>query len=726
MPEDGRDKQQRIWRNFFTTIFNDSTGYLALANKPKVGDFTQGFFQYPSQLDAAVKWIGDREDGNTDLYFCPMLFGKKERRSEHVTVCPVLWGDLDTAKPEAFEPVPQVVLESSPGRWQALWRLNTPAPPQEAAQASRRLAYAFGADLSGWDLTQLLRIPATRNAKYAERPVVQIVHMDEKKTVTLKTVMKLPEIPQEEVFDSPLPEANDLPSYEDVLDKYRSRLPIAVSQLHDQKPLDDFSKQLWHLELLCFESGLSREETFAIAETSAANKYARDKRSRSDLWTEVCKAQVHVGIVSGEYQAPIEIDQLLTDKERAIAEKYESFVDRYVQWAVGRTDAPEKYHEAAGFVLLSTVLAENIRLGLASSALIPNLWFMILGDTTTTRKTTTIEMALELLSLVYDEAYLASEATVEGLLTALSTRSGRSSLFVKDEFSGMLESMKRKDYFSGMSAMLARLYDGRHEKRVLRQATYEVRDPILIMYCGGAKSRIYSLMDQAYIIDGFLPRFIFITAETDVKRLRPLALSNGKVERVSSELAKELSTLHSAYDVVEQVTLGDETLPHRTPTTLTMTQEALDRFNEMESHMIYAGQESSDPDIYLPTMQRLAMSGLRAATLLAAARSKKPEDAIIELKDMLKAISYVEGWLPHTLEVMHNVGKTVDEKTMDRIMRLVRKGKTSRTSLMQSTHLSSKDLQYTLEQMEAMGMVVLQKAGKTQHIYPTTAQAGRR
>lgn len=725
MPAEGRPKLHKLWQDFFNTVFGESKGYLALAAKPKAKDFHQGFFAYPENVEAAAQWIDDREDGNTDLYYSPMLFDTKKRLSEHVSVCPVLWGDLDTAEPSTFEPAPHIVIESSPDRWQALWRLDQPAPPQEAAQASRRLAYAFHADLSGWDLTQLLRIPGTRNAKYTERPLVQIVSIDETATVTLAEIRKLPEVPKDEVFETPLP-TGELTTYDEILSKYRTRLPIAIAQLHDQRPADDYSKQLWHLELLCFETGLTLEETFVVAETSQANKYSRDGRSRLDLWQEVCKAQVHTGLVGQDYQDPIELDELLTAKERKAIEGYVTFVDRYVTWASARTDAPEKYHEAGGFVLLSTILAENIRLGLANTLMVPNLWFMILGDTTTTRKTTTIEMALEMLFLIYEEAFLATEATVEGLLTALSERPGRSSLFVKDEFSGMLESMKRKDYFSGMSAMLARLYDGRHEKRVMRQATYEVRDPILVMYCGGAKSRIYSLMDQSYIIDGFLPRFIFITAEADVTRLKPLQLSNGTTERISTELIKELAALHNRYDVTDQVTLGDQTIAHKAPKVLPMTQEALDRYNKCEFTMLMSGQDSSDPDIYLPSMDRLAKSGLRVATLLAAARANKPDEAIVELNDVLKAIDYIEGWLPHTLEVMHSVGKTADEKTMDRIIRLTQRGKTTRTSLMQSTHLSAKELSFILDQMEAQGLVVLHKAGKQINVMPATARRERK
>jgi hypothetical protein len=49
--------------------------------------------------------------------------------------------------------------------------------PKEGEELNRRLAYAMDADLSGWDLTQLLRVPGTRNRKYQDAPVIELAHV---------------------------------------------------------------------------------------------------------------------------------------------------------------------------------------------------------------------------------------------------------------------------------------------------------------------------------------------------------------------------------------------------------------------------------------------------------------------------------------------------------------------------------------------------------------------
>src|SRR5690606_22894729 len=55
----------------------------------------------------------------------------------------------------------------------ALWNLTESLDPPELERRSKEIAYASGADKSGWDAVQVLRVPGTRNFKYATRPTVR-------------------------------------------------------------------------------------------------------------------------------------------------------------------------------------------------------------------------------------------------------------------------------------------------------------------------------------------------------------------------------------------------------------------------------------------------------------------------------------------------------------------------------------------------------------------------
>ena len=82
-------------------------------------------------------------------------------RDEHA-----LWADLDEVDPESIKDYrPSIAWESSPGRYQALW-LAASGDFQGASwpgNENQQLTYYVGADRSGWDTTQLLRIPGWIN-----------------------------------------------------------------------------------------------------------------------------------------------------------------------------------------------------------------------------------------------------------------------------------------------------------------------------------------------------------------------------------------------------------------------------------------------------------------------------------------------------------------------------------------------------------------------------------
>lgn len=131
--------------------------------------------------DVAFSWKknkgGEVEIPNVDgdLYFCPNVFSGPKRRKELMLPSIWLYADLDDVDPEYVDPRPTTAWESSPNRFQCLWRMTQKCQPQEHSELNQRLTYAIGADKGGWDRTQVLRIPGTINHKYPLRPKVKLL-----------------------------------------------------------------------------------------------------------------------------------------------------------------------------------------------------------------------------------------------------------------------------------------------------------------------------------------------------------------------------------------------------------------------------------------------------------------------------------------------------------------------------------------------------------------------
>ncbi len=152
------------------------------------------YLDYPREAEKAEALCRRLSEDGREVYQCAHLLTHRRRVKASATSLSACYVDADGAKPVDNMPQPTAVVVSSPGREQYWWRLSRSVGPEEGEELNRRLAYAMSADLSGWDLTQLLRVPGTRNRKYPDAPVVELAHLSEGLHEPAELVAALPEI----------------------------------------------------------------------------------------------------------------------------------------------------------------------------------------------------------------------------------------------------------------------------------------------------------------------------------------------------------------------------------------------------------------------------------------------------------------------------------------------------------------------------------------------------
>src|SRR5262249_42659726 len=168
---------QTLWRR----IFDGGRGLLCVTALDRAtAGMRQEFYPYPRCVGNAEAWLQRQVRAGRDVYFCAHLLtdpGPKERarRKEFAAPLHAAYVDGDGASVPPHLPAPTITVQSSPGRHHYYWALNRPVEPQEGEELNRRLAYAMGADRSGWDLTQLLRPPGFANRKYQGAPIVEVL-----------------------------------------------------------------------------------------------------------------------------------------------------------------------------------------------------------------------------------------------------------------------------------------------------------------------------------------------------------------------------------------------------------------------------------------------------------------------------------------------------------------------------------------------------------------------
>jgi hypothetical protein len=390
-------------------------------------------------------------------------------------------------------------------------------------------------------------------------------------------------------------------------------------------------------------------------------------------------------------------------------------VERYVDWAKQVGDAAIQYHEAGAFTALSTLLAGSVRLLTRYGSIQPNLWFMILADTTLTRKSTAMDLAMDLVLEIDPDLLLATDGSVEGFMQALSTRPGRVSLFLRDEFTGFMEQMNRKDYMSGMKEFLTKMYDGRTQKRLLKKEVITIQDPRVVLFAGGIKSKMQRIVGTEDIESGFLPRFVFITAESDPSKVRPLGPPEETNMTGRERIMEELRLIARAHEHTEPIQFKGKIVGVQSvPVDVKMTERSWARYNEVEQTLTQLGVDSGE-DLrvtMVPMYVRLATSILKAAMLLAASRCIDGPVTVEEM-DIVRAAMYGDVWRRYAQDIIVNVGKGPLEHKIELILHAIqRKGNFARSRLMQTYHLTAREMDDIEKTLVGRGLIATGGEGR--------------
>lgn len=721
--------QHTAVEDFFVSLFGEEKGYVCIATTRPPADrktFKEQYFEWPRQMDEAIDYV-EKMTPSHNVYFCVNLLSVPRRKKDNATPQHILWADLDTCEPSRLDIPPQLVIESSRNRYQGVWFLDGKLDPRVAENYSKRIAYKyhnFGVDKSGHDLTQLLRVPTTYNYKYDDPYEVRVLTNVE----TLLPVEAFADLPQAEMeLDDTYGETPDddtLPSVEQILYRYQEELkPTTFVRYYSEEPTSDWSKMLWRLINLCIDIGMSPDEAFVIAKTSKCNKYARDGRPESHLWQEVNKANLQhklATLATGESKN-LKFPQLLEPRE--IDNLQPTIIDDYCKWAGSATDASPVFHELSSVILLSCLMSKSLRMETSNNKVVPNLWGLLLGDSTLTRKTTAMNLALDFIMDIERDLILSGDSSPEGLMHNLSLRPSMVSIFHRDEVHGFFSSIQKKDYLSSMPEIMAKMYDvPKYLPRTLRKETFIVSEPIFIFFGGGVPDKMYSLVGEEYFLSGFVPRFLVVESRGDIDRIRPTGPPTREGDEARGNLLETFYALYNMYSMQEVIIpVGQGEQIRTSPEIKVVFTDAMwARAAEVETLLLKTARESYDSSKALPTFSRMFFSMLKMTMLFAAAR-QEPKDFVIqaEMRDLHTAMFYIEKWGKHVVNFVRNSGMGAQENKMLSIYRYVENNPgVLRGEVMNVFKLNARDMSIVEETLVQRLQIETRRKGRGVNYWP--------
>jgi hypothetical protein len=270
----------RLWAKQPGRVFCIST-------KSGSGKWKDHFFE-KDEFSKIRSFLKDHDED--DIYFCPHGFKSRVRQKEEAVAPLLCWADLDEVDPKTLGKLkPTIAIQSSPGRYVGLWMTDRPIPET----LNRRLTYAIEADRGGWDFSQVLRFPGTKNFKYDSQPRVRVL-WDDGPAYTVARLDKA--LPDEDAETSDVEGVADAKT---IYMKYERALPHWVRrELFAGKPRPgQRSEMLWKLEHAIIDAGCSAEEAFVLLKASPWNKFRGRQNEDRQLRREIEKT------VTAKFQA---------------------------------------------------------------------------------------------------------------------------------------------------------------------------------------------------------------------------------------------------------------------------------------------------------------------------------------------------------------------------------------------------------------------------------------
>jgi hypothetical protein len=135
------------------------------------------------------QWLTERNRAGFDIYIGmnTLKDGAYSRTKRDIHEIRHVYLDLDYKGSEALKtiqnsdevPLPNFVLDTSPGKHQVVWKVEG-ATPREAEDLQQQMAHQFGADIAATDASRVLRVPGFANKKYEAECFIRVTKHSDK------------------------------------------------------------------------------------------------------------------------------------------------------------------------------------------------------------------------------------------------------------------------------------------------------------------------------------------------------------------------------------------------------------------------------------------------------------------------------------------------------------------------------------------------------------------
>lgn len=384
-----------------------------------------------------------------------------------------------------------------------------------------------------------------------------------------------------------------------------------------------------------------------------------------------------------------------------------NFIRHYIEYAECFTDAAEDYHLAHGMVLMSAATnGLKIRPIPGGPWMGTNIYCMIYGVTTNSRKSYCMEIAKRVMNAAGKEWALPEQFSPEGLVETLAERS-EASIMYQDEFTTILEGMLKQKYMAPLRGILLQLYKDRNLQRRLASQkkgaeggdrTVEVKDAHLSLI-GNVTPAIGANLKDSWIEDGFLNRMLIVLPNNrekvvkidEIEEIGPDEIN--RLDGVKVELAGQLREISAVCKRLSKKRHN-----------VFITREAMTEFGRLETYVLYV-QKRMD-DIEASILSRIVETSFKVAALVAASNlDYESNEAVIGEKEAAIAVEIMRLMVKNGRSFAEKLGGTEARKNMEKVERHLYSGPLERGELASKCRFSAQQMKETLADLSVQNRI---------------------
>lgn len=388
--------------------------------------------------------------------------------------------------------------------------------------------------------------------------------------------------------------------------------------------------------------------------------------------------------------------EILTEQERnELARNPETgFIPEFVEWAALKTDASRYALEAAALQALSLAAGDTVVLPpfFGSSPIYMNLYIMLVGPSTTMRKTTVLNFVRDLLPVneLSGQPYIKfmDDVSIQAFNREAAEAGNTMSpvILSVDEVAGLFQLVRNKSgsYLAGFDKTLLRVYDHTPIKihRVGRDVENEA-GAFVNIFAATTPEPLLEVLDSDDVESGLLPRFIIFDVRDALRGNRRSLMSRLEDQEKWEGIKRELQ-LHLA-DIAQDRASGkpegqrpDGSVFYN-QTVLEFSPDAIKRLDLLDQK--FHDEVPGDTSAVGAIKGRAFWQIVKLSGLYALSRAGK--NARVERIDVLRAMFTVETTVEDLLTMKEEVGANVLERRILEVEKVL-KGSPNKTMKMTS------------------------------------------